>query len=69
MDSADLDLDVDAPEKVPTVLRCVAERYYESHAELAAAWQDKHAGQVWTALARILERAALECDKAIAKYL
>jgi hypothetical protein len=61
------DLDVDVPEKVPAVLRAVAQRYYESAADLQAAWQDKHAGRVWREFAQILERAAASCDRAVAK--
>jgi acyl-CoA reductase-like NAD-dependent aldehyde dehydrogenase len=58
------DLDLDAPEKVAGVLRAAAEQYRESASELAVAWQDKNAGKVWARLARILERAADQCDRA-----
>jgi len=59
-----LDLDVDAPEKVPNVLRAAAEQFYEAEGELSAAWGDPQAGKIWTDFARILERAADSMDKA-----
>jgi len=43
--------------------------FRESNSELQSAWQDRNAGNVWTALAKILERAADSCDKAIAKHV
>jgi len=39
-----LDLDVDAPEKVPRVLRAASEAFQASAAELESAWQDREAG-------------------------
>ena len=59
-----LDLDVDAPEAVAPVLRRAAQQYAESASELQSAWQDKNAGKAWTRIARILERAADQIDKA-----
>jgi hypothetical protein len=64
-----LDLDVDSPEKVPQVLRRAADRFRESTGELQSAWQDEHAGKVWTAIATILDRAASSCEKAIENHL
>ncbi|HEY7308818.1 MAG TPA: hypothetical protein VH643_05565, partial [Gemmataceae bacterium] len=60
-------LDVMSPGDVSTVLRVVADKYRESQLELAGAWQDKHAGKIWSKIARILERAADSVDRAIAK--
>lgn len=54
----DLNLDVEAPDQVPGVLRSAAEAYYESAAELESAWQDKSAGKPWIRIARILELTA-----------
>jgi len=65
MHESDLDLDVDAPDKVAPVLRRAAERFYESASELEAAWQDKNAGRPWVKIARILERAAKSIDKVV----
>lgn len=62
-------LDVDTPEQVPVVLETVANRYRESAAELVAAWQDRSAGKCWVDMARILDRAAESCRKAIANRL
>lgn len=55
-------LDVDSPLKVAAILRQAAEAYRESHAELQAAWQDKHAGHEWPKIATALERAADRID-------
>lgn len=63
------ELDVDVPEKLPEVLRHAAELYYESEAELQASWGDPQAGRVWREFAKILERAADSCDKAIDKFV
>jgi hypothetical protein len=65
MNRNDLDLDVDAPDKVAPVLRRAAEKFYESASELEAAWQDKAAGRPWIKIAQILERAANSIDKAL----
>jgi hypothetical protein len=62
-------LDVAAPEDVPIVLETVANFYRESASELAGAWQDQGAGKVWEDFAKILDRAAESCRKAIAKRL
>lgn len=58
-----IDLDVATPEGVPDVLRKAAWNYREAHNELQAMWQDKHAGKVWEQFARILEKAAEQCEK------
>lgn len=64
-----LDLDVEAPEQVPQVLRQAADKFRESTGELQSAWQDQHAGAVWTAIATILDRAATSCEAAIKKHI
>ena len=61
----DLDLDVDAPDKVADVLRAAAEAYEESATELQSAWQDREAGRPWSRIARILERAADQIEKVL----
>jgi len=60
----DLDLNVDAPDKVAAVLRRAAEAYYATESELQAAWQDRTAGRVWREMAKALERAAIRCEQA-----
>lgn len=62
-------LDVETPEEVSVILENVATLYRESQGELSSAWQDPSAGKVWEDFARILERAAESCRKAIAKRL
>ena len=65
---AGLDLDVEDPASLPKVLRAAADAFYASQAELAAAWQDRGAGRVWGELAKVLERAAVQAEKAVHKY-
>jgi len=62
-------LDVATPEDVPVVLETVANFYRESQSELSSTWQDEHAGKVWGDFARILDRAAESCRRAIIKRL
>jgi hypothetical protein len=65
----DLDLDVDKPEDVAKVLRRAAVKYREATPELQSAWQDPNAGKVWAAFARILDRAAEQCEDAVDKFV
>lgn len=60
-----LDLDVDAPEKVPQVLRMAADVFMDARAELQSAWQSRHAGKEWEKIALILRQAADKIDKAL----
>lgn len=57
--------DIADPSDVPQVLRLAADRWNESVGELQAAWGDKQAGKIWGDFARILERAADQCEKAL----
>jgi hypothetical protein len=66
---SDHNLDVGTPEEVAQVLRATAELYYDSANELSSSWQDKNAGRCWKEFAKILEAAALKCDKAVADYV
>jgi len=68
MSTRDLDLDVDAPEKVADVLRRAADQYRESQSELQSAWQDKEAGRIWLHIAKALDAAALKVEQSINKY-
>lgn len=61
--SKNFDLDVDAPNKVPLTLRRAADSFYESAADLTAAWRDKGAGRPWDIIAKELEAAADRIDK------
>jgi hypothetical protein len=67
IEMSSVDLNVSAPDHVPGMLLKAAQAYYESAGELASAWQDEAAGAIWRDLAKILERAAAQCEKAIAK--
>jgi hypothetical protein len=58
-------LDVDGPEQVADVLERAAGVYRESEGDLSSAWQDPAAGRVWRDIAKILERAASACRKAV----
>jgi len=64
----DLDLNVDTPEKVATILRAAADQYRESTIELQSAWQDKNAGRVWSRIATRIERCAAAVDEITADY-
>ena len=57
------------PEGIPAALRAAAELFAQSREDLAANWQDRNAGRVWGEFARIMERAADACDRAIAKHV
>lgn len=62
-----MNLDVASPGEVAGVLRRAADKFHESAGELESAWQDKSAGRPWSVIARALERAADQIDKALAK--
>jgi hypothetical protein len=62
MARTDMNLDVDAPDRVPKVLRRAAEAFFESAGELDAAWQDK-SGDIWAKIAQVLESAAVKIER------
>lgn len=64
-----LDLNVDAPDKVALVLRAAAQAFAESEVELQAAWGEPSAGRVWRELAKIMDRAADSAERACAKWV
>lgn len=55
------------PEEVPIALRNAARLMNEQCAELQSAWGDAQAGRIWQDFARILERAADSCERAITR--
>lgn len=58
-----LDLDVESPDQVASILRDAAEKFYESASELASAWTDRNAGKCWEHIARKLEQCADRIEK------
>ena len=65
MSEPDLNLDVDAPDKVAGVLTTAASAYQESAVELSAAWQDRHVPMIWAAIASELDLAAWKIEKIV----
>jgi hypothetical protein len=55
---AELNLDVDAPDKVADVLTAAASAYQASAVELSALWQDRQIPMIWAAIAGELDIAA-----------
>lgn len=68
-DGRSLDLDVSTPEEVAVILRRAADRFRDSTDELGSAWQDRRAGRVWSEFAKVLDRAAAACDKAVKDHV
>jgi len=68
MGTNETDLNAPAnPNDVPQVLRNAAQKMREQTGELQSAWGDAAAGLIWTDFAKILERAAASCDRALIK--
>jgi hypothetical protein len=65
----DMNLDVDAPEKVADVLTAAATAYQVSAVELSAAWQDHQIPKIWTAIASELDLAAWKIEKLVKRRL
>ncbi len=63
-----LDLDVDSPEKVITVLYNAVDAFMEASSELQSAWQDPKAGAEWKMIAKELEKAKLNIYKKLRRY-
>jgi hypothetical protein len=61
----ELNLDVDAPDKVAGVLSAAANAYQASAVELSAAWQDRHIPMIWAAIAGELDLAAWKIEKIV----
>ena len=69
MSEPDLNLDVDAPDKVAGVLTAAANAYQESAVELSAAWQDRHVPIIWAAIASELDLAAWKIERIVKQRL
>jgi hypothetical protein len=61
----ELNLDVDAPDKVAGVLTAAATAYQVSAAELSSAWQDHQNPKIWAAIASELDLAAWKIEKLV----
>jgi hypothetical protein len=61
----EMNLDVDAPDKVAGVLSAAATTYQESAVELSAAWQDRNIPMIWSAIASELDRAAWKIERIV----
>ncbi len=66
---AELNLDVDAPDKVAGVLTAAAIAYQASAVELSAAWQDRQIPMIWAAIAGELDIAAWKIAKIVKQRL
>ena len=65
MSKLEMNLDVDAPDKVAGVLTAAANAYQESAVELSAAWQDRYIPAIWAAIASELDLAAWKIEKLV----
>ena len=65
----ELNLDVDAPDKVAGVLTAAASAYQASAVELSVAWQDRHIPMIWAQIAGELDLAAWKIAKIVKERL
>ena len=65
----ELNLDVDAPDKVAGVLSAAASAYQASAVELTATWQDQRVPMIWAAIAGELDLAAWKIEKIVKQRL
>ena len=65
----ELNLDVDAPDKVAGVLSAAASAYQASAVELSAAWQDHRTPMIWAQIAGELDLAAWKIAKIVKERL
>jgi hypothetical protein len=66
---AELNLDVDAPDKVAGVLSAAANAYQASAVQLSAIWQDRHIPMIWAQIAGELDLAAWKITKIVSARL
>jgi hypothetical protein len=65
----DMNLDVDAPDKVAGALTAAATTYQENSIELSAAWQERQIPMIWAAIASELDIAAWKIEKLVKQRL
>jgi hypothetical protein len=61
----EMNLDVDAPDKVAGVLTAAATAYQTSAVELSVAWQDRQIPMIWAAIASEIDIAAWKIEKLV----
>ena len=66
---AELNLDVDAPDKVAGVLSAAASAYQASAVELSAVWQDRKIPMIWAEIAGEIDLAAWKIEKIVRERL
>jgi hypothetical protein len=66
---AELNLDVDAPDKVAGVLTAAASAYQASAVALSAIWQDRQIPMIWAAIAGELDIAAWKIERIVKQRL
>jgi len=64
-----MNLDVDAPDKVASVLAAAATAYQASAVELSAVWQDRQIPMIWAAIASELDIAGWKIEKLVKQRL
>jgi hypothetical protein len=64
-----MNLDVDAPDKVASVLTAAATAYQASAVGFSAAWQDRQIPMIWAAIASELDIAAWKIEKLVKQRL
>ena len=69
MSKPEMNLDVDAPDKVAGVLTAAASAYQQSAVELSAAWQDRYVPMIWAAVASELDLAAWKIERIVKQRL
>ena len=65
MSKPELNLDVDAPDKVASLLTAAATAYQASAVELSVAWQDRQIPMIWSQIAGELDIAAWKIEKIV----
>src|SRR5262249_7471511 len=69
MSEPDMNLDVDAPDRVAGVLPAAATAYQASAVELSAAWQEREIPMIWAAIASEIDIAAWKIEKIVKQRL
>jgi hypothetical protein len=65
----ELNLDVDAPDRVAGVLTAAATAYQQSAVKLSATWQDRQIPMIWAVIASELDLVAWRIEKIVKQRL